>query len=286
MDPDQLADEIETLIIEANEAFGRSATKVQTQLYDAIFLKLKDLELDEGGYIKQNANNRRILRDAESQFDLVVAGAYRDSVERHLKVIPKLNKLNSEYFNTIKDFSPNKNFLKALQSQTIKNVNELILQDGLRAQIQIPLNQILEQNISTGGSFKGMLQQVRNFIEGTENEGKLLRYSKTFLKDTLFQYSRSFQESVTSDLGLDWYFYSGGLVRDSREFCLERVGGFFHRKEIESWAGLSWQGKIAGTSESSIFVFLGGHSCQHSLIPVSKVIIPKERIDEFLKSGS
>lgn len=277
MEPNELADEIEALIVEANELFGRSVVKVQTQLYDSMLLKLKDLELDDGGYIKQNAANRRILREAEAQFDIVVAGSYQSSVENHLKVIPKINKLNSDYFNDIKEFSPNKNFLKALQSQAIKNVNELILQDGLRAQIQIPLNQILEQNISTGGLFKGMLSQVRNFIEGTqETEGKLLRYSKTFLKDTLFQYSRSFQESVTSDLKLDWYSFSGGTVDRSRDFCIERSGKFFHRSEIESWAKLSWKGKIPGTTESSIFVLLGGYNCSHSLIPVSQTIVPKE----------
>ena len=278
MEPNELADEIEELILSANILFGKSAVKVQNKLYDAIFLKLKDLELDSEGYIKQNANNRKILRDAEAEFDAVIASSgYAKAVEKHLAVIPKINALNTNYFQGIQEsFTPNKNFLKALQSQAIKNINEIILQDGLKAQIQIPLNQILEQNISTGGSFTGMLKQVRNFIQGDESEGKLLRYSKTYLKDTLFQYSRSFQESITADLKLDWYNYSGGTSDRTREFCHERTGKFFHRKEIESWAAESWKGKAAGTTISSIFVLLGGYNCTHSLIPVSKLIVPQE----------
>lgn len=284
MKADHLANEIEDIIMAASEAFGKSVARVQSQLFNAVFLKLKDLELDEQGYIKQNATNRKIIREAQSKFDEVIQGSgYTNAVERHLSAIPELNALNEKYFQGIKEsFTSNKNFLKALQSQTIKNINQVILQDGLKAQIQIPLNQILEQNISTGGSFNGMLKQVRNHILGTENtDGKLLRYSKTYLRDTLFQYSRSFQESVTADLGLDWYSYSGGKVEKTREFCLERVGQFFHRKEVEAWAAEDWKGKIPGTTESSIFVLLGGYNCNHSLIPVSSLIVPQEKLKEF-----
>lgn len=278
MTPSELADQIEDLIITSNNQFGRSIIKVQEELYDSIFLKLKDLELDEGGYIKQNSTNRKILRDAQLEFEIVISSsAYQPSVARHITVISKINALNSEYFETIKSsFTPNKNFLKSLQAQTIKNINDLILQDGLKAQIKIPLNQILEQNVSTGGTFKGMLEQVRNFITGNnEAEGRLLKYSKTYLRDVLFQYSRSFQESVTADLKLEWYSFSGGLIDRSREFCIERTGKFFHKSEIESWANLTWKGKIPGTTESSIMVYLGGFNCSHSLIPVSKILVPE-----------
>lgn len=281
MEPNELAEEIERLIIASNNTFAKAAVKTQQQLYDAIFLKLKDLELDDQGYIKQNATNRKILREAEAQFDVAIASSgYPQAVQKHVSVITKVNEVNSKYFEGIKEsFTPNKNFIKSLQAQAIKNVNDIILQDGLKAQIQIPLNQILEQNISTGGSFKGMLEQVRNFVVGEENEGKLLRYSTTYLRDTLFQYSRSFQESITADLKLDWYSYSGGKIDTTREFCAERTGKFFHRKEIESWASQSWKGKIPGTTESSIFVLLGGYNCSHSLIPVSEVIVPKEDLE-------
>lgn len=283
MEPDELADNIESIIVASNQVFSKSVVRIQKELYDAVFLKLKNLELDPQGYIKQNSNNRKILREAEAVFEATISSSgFPKAVSKHLDIIPKINNLNSRYFETISDkFTPNRNFLKSLQAQAIKNVNEIILQDGLKAQIQFPLNQILEQNVSTGGSFNGMIEQVRNFIVGEENEGKLHRYSTTYLRDTLFQYSRSFQESVTADLKLDWYSYSGGKIDTTRDFCLERTGKFFHRSEIESWASESWKGKIPGTTKSSIFVLLGGYNCAHSLIPVSTVIVPKEDLSRI-----
>jgi hypothetical protein len=283
MEPNELAERIESLIISSSEAYEKAIKRVQNQLYNRLVLRLKDLELQDG-YIKQNAANRLILREAQAEFDFIISNSeYQSSLEKHLKSIPKINELNTLYFQTIESaFTPNKNFIKSLQSQTIKNVNALILQDGIRSQIKIPLNQILEQNVSTGGTFTGMLKQVSDFVKGNEDvEGRLLRYTKTYLNDILFQYARSFQQSVTADLKLEWYLYAGGLIRDSREFCQERTGKFFNQKEIESWAKLSWKGKDPLTTESSIFIVCGGFNCRHELIPVSIAIVPKEDLDRI-----
>lgn len=284
MNPDDLATAVESMILSASSLFETSIIKIQNKLYDKVFLILKDLELDADGNILQNTANRKILRTTQSQFDAIISSnEYQNAVQKQVDVIPKLAALNSAYFEGIsKGFTPNKNFLKSLQTQTINNINSLILQEGVKAQVQIPLNQILEQNISTGGNFQGMLKQVQEYIIGSpEVEGRLLRYSKTFLRDALFQYSRSFQEAMTGDLKLDWYLYSGGIIDTTREFCAEKAGKFFHRTEIEQWPADSWKGKIPGTTASSIFVLLGGYNCSHSLIPVSEVAVPKEDLARF-----
>jgi hypothetical protein len=289
MTPSELAASIENLILEAGDKYARSIRRVQNQLYDDLILKLKDLELKEG-YIVQNAGNRRILREAQAQFDLTIANSnYQSSLDKYLRLIPQINELNAAYFKTIESaFVPNKNFLKSLQSQTIKTVNSLILQDGLKAQVQIPLNQLLEQNISIGGTFKGLLKQVQDFVKGnSELEGRLLKYTGVFVRDTLFQYSRATQEAVTNDLGLEWYLFSGPVIKGgrgsegSRGWCLEKKGKFFHRKEIEEWANESWAGRNPLTTSSSIFTLVGGYNCVDSLIPVSKIVVPKSDLDRI-----
>lgn len=275
MEPNKLANDIETLINQATGVFEKSVSTVQNRLYDRVFTTLKDLDVDSRGYILQNNTNRKILLKAQSQFDDVIASApYKNAIQKHLGVIADINELNTDYFQSVnKKFTPNKTFLKSLERQAVKNINQMILQDGVKAQIKIPLNKIIEQNISTGGTYRGLIRQLNAFMEG---EGNLVRFSANYLQDILFEYSRSFQESLTGDLGLDWYRYSGGLTDNSRDFCIERSGKFYHRKEIEKWARQRWKGKAAGTTESSIFVLLGGYNCTHSLIPVSEFVVPKE----------
>lgn len=279
MTASKLADQIEGLIVEANGVYAGRILSVQTKLYNDLVTILRFVDIDDQGYIKQNAGNRAILREAQNQFDKTInASGYQSALENHLKVIPAIDDLNNAYFDSISSaFKPNRVFIQQIQTQTIETVNSLILQDGLAAQIKLPLNQILQQNINTGGSFSGMLNQVKTFIEGDEKiDGRLVSYSKGILHDTLFQYARAYQNSVTNDLKLVWYRYVGGVMDKSRPFCIDRNGGYFIQKEIESWADESWAGKNPLTTKSSIFILCGGYSCRHSMIPVHESIVPAE----------
>ena len=277
MKPQKLAEGIENLIISANDTFAARVAGVEAQLYDDLTTVLKFLEVDSEGYIKQNAGNRSILRAGQKQFDDTINNSpYQNAVEAHVSVIPKVDALNEAYFETVSSaFKPNRQFIANLQANTIETINQYVLQDGIAAQVKIPLNEILSQNVNSGGQFSGMLRQVRTFVEGQpEADGRLVSYSRQILKDTLFQYSRSYQQSVTADLGLQWYLYAGGFMDKSRPFCIDHAGQYWHQKEIEGWAKQSWQGKNPLTTESSIFTYVGGFNCVHELIPVSDFIVP------------
>jgi hypothetical protein len=279
MTPNNVADQIEGLVISANGRFEKAILRVQGKLYSDLVTILKFIETDADGNILQNSGNRSILRAAQSQFDkTILSSEYQDAVETHLKVGPKIDALNTAYFEAVSSaFKPNRVFIKELQSQAIESVNNLVLNEGLAAQVKIPLNDILNQNINSGGSFSGMLKQLKTFIEGDPSrEGKLLSYSKQILRDTLFNYARAYQQSVVADLKLIWYKYVGGIIDTTRPFCAERVDKFFTENEVKSWASLSWQGKNPLTTESSIFVYCGGFNCAHQLIAVDESIVPDE----------
>jgi hypothetical protein len=295
MRPDELADEIARLIEAADIRFSKEVIRVQQELYNKLVGVLRTLELDSDGYILQTSSNRAILRKAEGIFDDVIKNSvYTDAVNDHVSNIPEIESLNQKYFETVdKFFKPNRVFLKELRTQVIRDVNTFALNDGLIANVKIPLNQILNQNINSGGSFAGFLDQLRNFISGDgRTQGKLLSYSRTFLTDALFNYSRAYQQGVTRDLDLEFYLYQGGITEGgkgssgTRDFCLERMGNYYHHKEIEAWAAEEWAGKRQGTTESSIFIFAGGWNCKHSLIPVSETIVPKIVIDRNVENGN
>lgn len=293
MTPEELAQSLADLIADVEEQFSTAVLRIQDTLYRRLSVVLKDLKTDSEGYILQTAENRAILRQAEGVFDDVIRNSgYQAAVESVLGTIPDIDALNVAYFETIdKAFQPNRNFIKSLQRQVIRDVNTYALNDGLIVNVKVPLNQILNQNINAGASFTGMLEQLRNFITGGENQGRLLSYSRTFLSTTLFDYSRAYQQAVTKDLGLEFYLYSGGLTKPgkgssgSRPFCIERADLFFHHKEIEDWAELDWSGKRQGTTKSSIFMFAGGWNCRHTIIPVSVVIVPQDVIERAIEKG-
>lgn len=293
MTPEELAEAIAQLLAGVEQTFTAAIGRVQESLYRRLSAVLKDLSLDSDGYIQQNSGNRLILRKAEDTFDETIKGpTYQNAVEQSISAVPQIDALNQSYFETISNaFKPNRVFIKSLQQQVIRDINTYLLQDGLQANIKLPLNQILNQNVNSGGSFSGMLDQLRKFVMGTENEGRLMRYTRTYLTDTLFNYSRAYQEAVTADLGLEFYLYMGGLTKGgkgsdgSREFCIDRAGHYYHKKEIEAWASLEWKGKNPNTTESSIFIYAGGYNCRHSIVPVHVSIVPKEVIERAISEG-
>lgn len=281
MTPDKLANDLDKVIIAANRTLADGITTVQDYVYKNLVNILKGLETDDEGYIIQSAANRQIIQRAINSIDVRVAkSSYDSDIETYLGTTKKIDVLNISYFEAISDaFSANKQFLNSLKKEAIATVEDLLLNSGFESQIKIPLGQILNQNINSGGSFTGLLDQVKTYIKGSADaDGRLLRYAKAVTRDTLFNYSRTYQQSISSDLGLEWYYYSGGLIDKSRPFCIERHDHVYHQKEVESWASLDWAGKAPGTTESSIFIYAGGVNCGHSLIPVHILVVPEEDI--------
>lgn len=288
MKPEALAAAIENTIISVSDNYAKTAIEIQEALFAKLLTTLKGLELDSDGYIIQSTANRKVLASAEEVVnDYLPGNKFTKSVSETLGAIPKIDALNNSYFSSISEgFKENRNFIKSLQNQTISSIETNLLQDGLKVQVKNPIVDILNRNVNSGGQFKGFLDELRTFVIGNEKvEGRVLSYSRGYLKDALIQYSRTYQQAMTADLKLEFYLYSGGLIDTSRQFCQERAGKYFHHKEIESWASLEWSGKYRGTTESSIFIYVGGYSCSHELIPVSVLIVPEDVIERAKESG-
>jgi hypothetical protein len=278
--PKQITLEIEAAIKEATEKLNAIIESSQNSIYELAFTKLRELDVDQDGYVHSSAANRKIIRGVNKAFDEGLSkGGYYQGLNEFVKTIPIIDAINAGYFADIgKSFTADSTLITSLQKQTISNIESLLLNNGLESQIKEPLYNMLFQNVSVGGSYSGMVDQMKVYVKGTENDGKLLRYAKQITQDALNNYSRSYQASIGNLLGLEFYQYVGGLMAESREFCRDRAGSYFHYKEIESWANLDWKGKRPDTTESSIFVYLAGWNCQHQIVPVSTFVVPKEQI--------
>lgn len=282
MTPNELSDRVSGIAERAEEALGKAVTKTQRELFAQIEAQLTRLELDADGLILQSGANRKVLQKVDRIFNKAVKeSGYYVALNKYVGNFDALAEANNKYFSFIIDsFTPDSHYLKSLQKSSIQTIETLLANDGLELQLKQPLKEILNQNINTGAAFGDMLKQVRRFIVGNADaEGKLLRYSKQISRDSLFNFSRSLQESISQKAGLKYYQYLGGIMDDSRPFCIARANKFYSKDEVESWAKLNWQGKRPGTTASTIFVYAAGFNCLHQIIPVSEAIVPKEVIE-------
>lgn len=280
------------------EKFISGVSKSQRELIGQIENELLKLDT-EGNVILLNEKNMSIINSLGKKIDdTVFNDEYTKSLTEFIGEFKKQSILNNKYFQEINVGFKDEAIYKTTLEATQKNALQLLGQDAFTQTVNAPLTQMLQASISNQVSFADTLASIRLFIEGNDEvDGKLLSHVKRIAKDSFTASDRTYTNTVANSLGLEFYRYGGGATADSRPFCLERLGKYFHKREIEGWGmgdkccGLDWPqsgkwaGRNANTNKSTIFTFAGGYNCDHPIIPVSLKSVPKDVITRNIENG-
>ena len=201
---------------------------------------------------------------------------------------------STAYLATLGEVAPSTFASATYAARRVQLVRQLA--NGIDEAVVSPIFETLLTGIQTKASYSELLTSVIDNITGTpQYDGRLLAYSRQLVTDTIAVTDRAFTEIVAADLGLEWYRYLGGRIDTTRCFCNERNGKFYHKKEIELWGnrqglgacsnGKGWDGMNRATDAQTIFAYVGGYNCQHSLLPVSVFSVPKIAIQDAIEKG-
>lgn len=270
----------------------------QVYMFETIMAMLSELEVKKGVFTK-TTKNLRIAADIRQELEKVLSG------KEYLKAIIAFGK----EFDTQKEVT-DKYFKKVFSGFEIEKVNDMVMKQAQNNAIELltsatpktgflsGIETQIRNAVSTRSSFTDLVRILRVEAIGvddpglndryiTPKDGKLLRYAKQVASDTLALSDRSYTSSVADSLGAEWFLYFGDELPTSREFCVERHGKYFHKKEVEAWAKLDWKGKMAdSTNEQTIFINCGGWRCQHSILPVTIDQVPRDVIIRNMNSGN
>ena len=255
--------------------------KQQKKIITQILSELSQLDTING-QIKINSKNLKLIATISDELKTIFLNDdYLSAVKEFASEFETQSILNAKIIE--KGFGKTESPIasKTYIDLAKKNAVESLINENLFTK---PIQDILESSIVNGASISETIDAITLFVEGNADlDGQILKYVKQITNDSFAIADRSYTSIVSDALDNDWFYYAGGEVRDTRCFCLERVGRYFHYKEIESWArgenlgncdnGGVWQGEIKGTNEATIYSYLGGYNCQHSLMPVSEVIV-------------
>lgn len=283
-------------IEEAVNAFDSSLPSVQKEILAEVETMLLKLDF-RGGSLRASAHNLRIISRIRGTLEAIVVDnpLYAKNVKQYLSAYGKVNRIQQNYFESIAEGFEPSDFLRELQQTAKSGAINSLMRTGISANLIDPLHNILRQNITTGTSYSQLVNQLREYIQGNEDKvGELEKYVKTIVTDGLNQYAAQYTDFVTSDLGLNWFQYTGVRMVTSRPFCVGMVNKrFFHRSEIpkllkgefpefhdangklSKTTGLP-SGMIEGENPANFLVYRGGWNCHHQAIPVAEDIIPKK----------
>jgi len=282
------------------EDFGKATDRQRDLLVRRLNSLLRQYPLDtfENGIIRPSGKN---LATATKIFKLMqgtmwpkyLISGWSDTE----KVITSLERANQKYFESLNIAFSDKPVYRSLISDSINVVQFTFNRDGRRDLLEKPIQDMLNTYVRQGGDLDGMVtvfeRSLRNNAPVSSRIGQGVRQSFANYRripqqttDSLFTLNRSYQTAVADSLGMDWFKYLGGRVKDTRDFCMDRLGGYYHRSEIEHWGKTErWDGRIKGTNEVNIFQRLGGYGCRHSLAPVTLAAVPNRWIERAISEG-
>ena len=252
------------------EEFIAAVEASNKKIFQEIFKILTQLDLVDGNIAPTVANLERIELIKKAIADALFEGEYIDGLKTYAKSFNEQGQAVLGTFDTSAKLADNEMW-KATIKQAQTNVVSLFDEAAVENVISKPIADILTQSISSSVKFSDAVQQIKDFIEGNnEIDGRLVKYAKTYARDAFANFDRSFTQLVNQEYDIQYWEYAGGTVKDTRDFCKERVGRVFTTEEVKEWASLDWQGKNPATNASNIFTLLGGYNCMHTLLPVSK----------------
>lgn len=279
--------------------FQTSVEKLQRDIFKKIIDEIGQLELKNGSIVMSEANLYRV-QQINDQLKQVLSGReYLEAVNRFTSEFDTQKAINDQYFRKAfgSDFSDT-SLAKRLVAIAKRNTTELLTGAQAESNFILPIRSQLEKAVASGASLKDTVSGIRDFVEGTsEADGRLVKYSGQVAFDAFAISDASYTNAIAEDIGVEWFWYLGGLVKDSRCFCIERNGKFYHYKEIQAWGRGEdlgecnigdgrWAGERPETNESTIFLTRGGYRCNHTFSPVSITLVPRDIILRNIDNGN
>lgn len=282
------------IIKEKNERLGAIPDEfvsnldvVNKSIFEVVLTYLQKMKSEGENIVisKRNLVNVDLMIDDIKKS--LMKGKYLQYVKDFVDEFDEQAKLNSDYFSTsFEKYEPTA-IEKVILKKSQQDAMDMLVAQPMDQNFLTPVRAELERAVVSGASLTDTIKSMRELIEGTvDKPGKLLQYTKQVSNDSFALADRTYSHAIASDLDVEWYMYTGEIIADSREFCIQRDGKYFHKKEVEAWALLQWQGKMKGTNGQTIFITCGGYNCKHALIPVSISSVPISVIKRNMANGN
>lgn len=294
MASDKTLQDLHKLLDESVTKLEASIPKIENQFFDKLVLDVSKLETDSLGNIKPNVSNLKSLQKIKGSLsDIILSPEYVSNVGKFINTFDKSKELIDDYFFELVDTFDNKKALfNEILSNSVAVTEESLLGAGITNDIITPVTDYLSKSVTQGQNLTELIDELSIKIKGDKtNLGYIQKNVKQIATDSINQYSANYTQSISDDLDFEYYLYSGANKTTSRCFCLEREGKYFSKKEIEHWGATPslWNtcktklhkggGRIPSTDKKSIFTYRGGYQCNHLIMPVSELVVPKDVIE-------
>jgi hypothetical protein len=278
-------DEVRKLLTEMSEEMDGSVDKVvyaaetaQNRIYRALQQRIFDFEISDGRFIA-NQDYAKRFAIIQREINGIINSLYKPSITEYLNTYKTVDETTAYLHKSYNELVIEKSVFNAAK-RSIYDQAEYYLLDGLADAYVQPAKYILMQAVANGVTLKQAESLLRNWNDGEMKAGssisssrpspRLQAYAGQIARDSIFQYNGAIQDRIGQQYGLTEFIYVGGLVKDSREFCIHLVKQ--RRKisldEIPELVKKYPKGLIPNTTKENFPVKRGGFGCLHTVMMV------------------
>jgi hypothetical protein len=288
---DKKIQELIDTIDESIKQWDNAIPGMEKDFFANVMRLVKKLELS-GDDIKKTVSNLRLMNRIKGELDSALyTKRYLKEVESFIKYFDEVEKIQSEYFTESFDKFSKPNIWNEIKRQTIEDVVASLTEADISTLVIQPVADLIRDDVMNGSSWSNMVKSLEKLIESRSGlDSPLKRYSSQIVTDAINQYAAQYNNTITDDLGLQWFQYVGSLVKHSRPFCRSLVAkrwvnvaefsqivkGKIDGKQVprNPRTGLP-DGKIPGTNAQTLKTYRGGYRCNHLFIAVDESVVPE-----------
>lgn len=259
-----------------------------------------------GGKILNTLKNYRLLASLDKVYNDFQKGQRIPFVEEIRGSTGKLVAMNQEYFKVMLGVEIPEIFERVSQEAAKK----MSLRLGLEGKkiitggyfetlikneaLLLEIKQMTAQAVTGQFRMRDYVRTLNTLIMGEEKKpGGMERQFNRYAHDLYMQYDSAYSTSLADATGMNYFIYQGGLVNDSRDFCVAHNNKIFKREEADKWR--TWtpsQGtypegyKVKQKDQSAVPSYLdypgydplidrGGYNCRHYVGWISDSIAQK-----------
>lgn len=290
---DQLAkikDSQAAFIADLEAKYGKQAVSLQQRLINAINDELLSKLRVIDGNVVNTPENYRLVYEFENIWQGYTDAYFSPAIQSIGTDALKVTSFSDQYFKGLGVTGSN---ASKLFTQAAGNIDLMMgiervgkemrfIPNGYLdrllqgAQIKEKVMTILTDGVSVRTGFSELNKTMREAVVGSpEVDGTMERYFRTYVYDTFSGVQSAYDNYVAGATGMNSFIYAGTVIKSTRQFCMDHVGGVFTRKDIAEWQTQDWAGK---NPDVPFEVARGGYNCRHDLR-----WIPDELVKEFKK---
>jgi len=260
------------------------------KLYDKIFTEyLSQLEQNAGKLV-MNSKNVSMVKGLDAIYTNFMAKYNVPVVKGFITDVKGIVPLNEQYFSTISTkptIAGAKKAIKVVNKGLGLTESGVPIKDGFTDKFirdKTLLKKIKKQttqSLTQRKGFQQFRQELQKTVEGEKGKplsGGLQQYYRNNAYDTLSKVDRIASEEIADELGLIYFYYTGGIITDTRPFCRRCNGKIVNSAEFRHLTYSKLKENLRpGIPDGKKQTWhpledLGGYACRHR----------KDYIDEAL----